>query len=238
MTREEYLAALRRELRTLPEPDITDICGDFEEHFAIGLSQGKTEHEISAELGDPTVVAATYFDENLEDIGHTMKESAAAHAAVAGALAAGTAGTAGTGTAAGAAGTAGSAGTSGAAGTVGTTGTAGNAQTTGAVKDVSGARLFVILLNVLLTWWVALSVFGMLISFWGISVSLLAGGVGALAAIAAATSEWTAVLVLTGIAAILMAAATGILNFFLTKWTIIGCKAYVNWNKKLCNEGF
>ena len=238
MTREEYLAALRRELRTLPESDITDICGDFEEHFAIGLSQGKTEHEISAELGDPTTVAATYFDENLEDIGHTMKESAAAHAAAASAASASAASAAANRPAAVNSGTSGTSG-AGAAGTgTANSGTAGTAQNKPAEKDVSGARLFVILLNVLLTWWVALSVFGMLISFWGISISLMAGGIGALAAIVAAASEWTVVLVLSGIAAILMAIATGILNFFLTKWTVIGCRAYVKWNKKLCSEGF
>ena len=73
MTKEDYISNLRRALHTLPEADIADISQDFEEHFAIGLSQGKTEHEISAELGDPALVAATYFDEGLEDIGHTMK---------------------------------------------------------------------------------------------------------------------------------------------------------------------
>lgn len=66
MTREEYLATLKRELKTLGENELTEICGDFEEHFSIGLSQGKTEHEISAELGDPRNVAETYLSENIE----------------------------------------------------------------------------------------------------------------------------------------------------------------------------
>ena len=74
MTRQEYLSAIRKELSSLSESEVNDIVRDFDEHFEVGLSQGKTEHEISAELGDPVSVARTYFDD-LEDVGHTMKES-------------------------------------------------------------------------------------------------------------------------------------------------------------------
>lgn len=209
MTREEYIAALKNALRALPEPDITDIAQDFEEHFSIGLSQGKTEHEIAAELGDPTIVAGTYFEESLEDIGHTMKESAA-HTAAAAASSANRAAVTSSGT----------------------------TQAGTPVKDVSGARLFVILLNVLVTWWAALTIYGTLLSFWCVSLSLMVGGIGAFAGLAATSGQWTAILALFGIAGVMMAVATGILNYFLSKWTIIGSRAYINWNKKLYNEGF
>ena len=223
MTRQEYISALKNALRALPEPDITDIAQDFEEHFEIGLSQGKTEHEIAAELGDPTVVAGTYFEESLEDIGHTMKESAA-HTAAAAAAASSANRAAMT-----APGTPGSSSTAGVSGTT---------QAAAPVKDISGARLFVILLNVLVTWWAALTIYCTLFSFWCISLSLMVGGVTAFAGLAAAPGQWTAILVLSGIAGVTMAVATGIMNYFLSKWTVIGSKAYINWNKKLYNEGF
>jgi len=233
MTREEYLAALKGALHTLPSSDIADICGDFEEHFSIGLSQGKTEHEISAELGDPITVAGTYFDEGLEDIGHTMKESAA-HAAAASAAAATAASSANRPAVTGS----GSSGTSGAAGTPTASAESAAAGTGSQGKDLTGARLFVILFNILVGWWVAITIYSTLLSFWCASLSLLVAGVGVFAAIAAAAGGWIAVLVLSGIALILLAIATGILNFFLSKWTVIGTKAYVNWNKKIYNEGF
>jgi len=219
MTREEYLATLKSALHSLPESDIADIARDFEEHFSIGLSQGKTEHEISAELGDPATVAGTYFDEGLEDIGHTMKESAAHYASAASSAAANRS----------------------AAETSGTTGTTGSTAAVKPVspqKDLTGARLFVILLNVLITWWVAITVISTLFSFWCVSISLLVGGIGSFTALAAAPGDWISVFVLFGLAGILLAVATGILNFFLSKWTVIGSKAYISWNKKLYNEGF
>lgn len=219
MTREEYLATLKSALHSLPETDIADIARDFEEHFSVGLSQGKTEHEISAELGDPVTVASTYFDEGLEDIGHTMKESAAHYAAAASSA---------------------SANKPAAVTSVisGTAGSEGAAKAISPEKDLTGARLFVILLNVLITWWVAITVLSTLFSFWCISVSLLIGGIGSFTALAAAPGDWISVFILFGMAGILLAVATGILNFFLSKWTVIGSKAYINWNKKLYNEGF
>lgn len=77
MNREEYLARLRKALSSLPASEVTDICGDFEEHFAIGLSQDKTEHEISAELGDPERVAGSY----LGDAGEAVSTEDAVRAA-------------------------------------------------------------------------------------------------------------------------------------------------------------
>ena len=205
MTRDEYISTLKRALASMPETDISEIAQDFEEHFEIGLSQGKTEHEISAELGDPTDVAKTYFEPGLQDIGHTIEES----------------NTFG----------------EGASNAFVSTCTSGS-STAAAEKDLTGARLFVILFNILVMWWVVITIFSMLLSFWGISISLLVAAIAAFAGIPAVTGGWISVLVLAGIGGILLAAATGILNFFLSKWTVIGCRAYVNWNKKLYKEGF
>jgi uncharacterized membrane protein len=220
MTRDEYISTLKNALASMPEADISDIARDFEEHFDVGLSQGKTEHEISAELGDPTTVAQTYFEPGLQDIGHTMEENKA-HGS-------GTGNTSSAGNDSGASTASVSTCTSGAPG----------ASTAAAEKDLTGARLFVILFNILVMWWVVITVFSVLLSFWGISISLLVAAIAAFAAIPAVTGGWISVLVLAGIGGILLAAATGILNFFLSKWTVIGCRAYVNWNKKLYKEGF
>jgi len=224
MTRQEYLSAIRKELSSLSESEVNDIVRDFDEHFEVGLSQGKTEHEISAELGDPVSVARTYFDD-LEDVGHTMKESEEA-AANGSAEAAGqiTPVIAPAGT-----------GTDSKAGTA----SAGNApQAVPVQKDVSGARLFVVLFNILLTWWVFLTIVGILISFWAVSAALLAVGIAGFVGLAAAAGGWIAVLVLLGISGVTLGIGTGIINYFMTKWFVIGCKAYVKWNIKLYNEGF
>ncbi len=85
MTREEYIAALKRELGILGEQEVSEICSDFEEHFSVGISQGKTEHEISAELGDPRSVAETYLSDNIEQASGyraTAKNTAAVTQAV------------------------------------------------------------------------------------------------------------------------------------------------------------
>lgn len=60
MNREEYLKQLKAALKTLPEDELQDILYDYEEHFDIALSKGKSEEEISAELGDPKEVAKNH----------------------------------------------------------------------------------------------------------------------------------------------------------------------------------
>lgn len=60
MTRDEFIKNLRGSLKRLPPEEIEDIVYDYEEHFQIGLSKGKTEEEISKELGDPKVIAKMY----------------------------------------------------------------------------------------------------------------------------------------------------------------------------------
>ena len=236
MTRQEYLSAIRKELSSLSESEVNDIVRDFDEHFEVGLSQGKTEHEISAELGDPVQVARTYFDD-LEDVGHTMKESeeAAANAASASAAANGTVGS----TVPTAASSPQIPAAASYAGSQAGTASAGNApQAVPVQKDVSGARLFVVLFNILLTWWVFLTIVGILISFWAVSAALLAVGIAGFVGLAAAAGGWIAVLVLLGISGVTLGIGTGIINYFMTKWFVIGCKAYVKWNIKLYNEGF
>ena len=60
MTKQEYLKELRKNLRGFSQEEIDDILYDYEEHFSIGLSSGKTEEEIAEELGDPKDIAEQY----------------------------------------------------------------------------------------------------------------------------------------------------------------------------------
>ena len=60
MNREEYLRILKSSLYHLPTSEIEDILWDYEEHFDIGISKGKSEEEISQELGSPRDIARNY----------------------------------------------------------------------------------------------------------------------------------------------------------------------------------
>jgi len=57
MNKKEYLRKLKR---LIPVDERVDIIGDYEDHFATGISEGKTEYEIALELGDPRDVAKEY----------------------------------------------------------------------------------------------------------------------------------------------------------------------------------
>lgn len=61
MNRENYLRKLRIGLESLPQEELEDILSDYEEHFDIGASKGKTEEEIAKELGNPFEVATSYM---------------------------------------------------------------------------------------------------------------------------------------------------------------------------------
>ncbi len=57
MNKKEYLKKLKR---FLPASERAEILSDYEDHFATGLSEGKTEQDIASELGDPKDVASEY----------------------------------------------------------------------------------------------------------------------------------------------------------------------------------
>lgn len=60
MNRIEFISNLRFNLQGTNSSEVEDILSDYEEHFDIGLSKGKTEEEISKELGDPKDIAKSY----------------------------------------------------------------------------------------------------------------------------------------------------------------------------------
>ena len=60
MTREQFLWQLRLSLGNMPDADKQDIVYDYEEHFRIGLADGKSEVQIAESLGNPRVIGNSY----------------------------------------------------------------------------------------------------------------------------------------------------------------------------------
>lgn len=201
MTREEYIAALRNELGVLSESEVSDICADFEEHFSIGLSQGKTEHEISAELGDPISVADTYLSDNIE-MASGYKATPKSHAAITQKV------------------------------------TQSGTQAVKAPVDLTGPRLFVVLFNVLFMVWVAFSIYGAILSFWAVTVGMFIGVIAIFVSLAVVPAGAVAGVVLAALALLSFTVCSAVVNFFITKFAIIGTNEYIKWNKKIYNEGF
>ena len=62
MNKSEYLNKITNELGHMPYGDVKDIIQSMEEHFDEGVSEGRSEEEIAASLGDPAELAAEFKD--------------------------------------------------------------------------------------------------------------------------------------------------------------------------------
>ena len=62
MNKTEYVTKLTNELGHMPYGDVKDIIQSIEEHFEEGISEGRSEEEIAASLGDPKELAAEFKD--------------------------------------------------------------------------------------------------------------------------------------------------------------------------------
>ncbi|EEG78988.1 HAAS signaling domain-containing protein [Dethiobacter alkaliphilus] len=60
MNKHEFMTTLNKALAGIATQDRDEIIFDYEEHFRIGLSDGKTEEEIAASLGDPRAIARQF----------------------------------------------------------------------------------------------------------------------------------------------------------------------------------
>jgi uncharacterized membrane protein len=68
MSREQFLAELRRSLGGIPEAEKKEILYDYEEHFRMGAADGQSEEEIGRKLGNPRVIGRSYrIDSLLEE---------------------------------------------------------------------------------------------------------------------------------------------------------------------------
>lgn len=70
MNKADFLSKLESSLHQISEAERRDILQDFEEHFQIGLAEGKSEEDIVAGLGSPDHIAkellANYHIEKVE----------------------------------------------------------------------------------------------------------------------------------------------------------------------------
>lgn len=57
MTKIEFLGELRKHLVNMTEYEKYEVIADYEEHFVIGASEGRSELEIAQSLGDPELIA-------------------------------------------------------------------------------------------------------------------------------------------------------------------------------------
>jgi uncharacterized membrane protein len=64
MNKEEFLKTLENYLEGFTEEEKAEILYDYEEHFRIGLENGKTEDALIEELGDPLNIATQYKQSN------------------------------------------------------------------------------------------------------------------------------------------------------------------------------
>jgi uncharacterized membrane protein len=80
MNKQEFLTTLEQGLDSIAENERKDILYDYEEHFSIGLAEGKSEEEIASALGDARSIArqfnADYHVKQAEDsasVGNIVK---------------------------------------------------------------------------------------------------------------------------------------------------------------------
>lgn len=57
MNKTKFLTLLRKKLDGMPIKEQNELLEDYETHYDFGQQQGKTEEEISSELGDPLELA-------------------------------------------------------------------------------------------------------------------------------------------------------------------------------------
>lgn len=60
MTKKEFLAILRGELKGYDSAEIDDLVSDYETHFDEGHAAKRSEKEIAQKLGDPKMIAREY----------------------------------------------------------------------------------------------------------------------------------------------------------------------------------
>ncbi len=78
-TKNEYMQELARHIRSLPEQDRRELLADYEEHFAMGLQNGKTEEAICRSLGTQEILMTTWVKQIDEKPSQMRSPSMLAH---------------------------------------------------------------------------------------------------------------------------------------------------------------
>jgi uncharacterized membrane protein len=241
MNKQQYLGILRQELKNLGPAAVDEIIRDFEEHYANGLVQGKSENEITADLGSPTEIARQYLEGTYEGIPPLEEPRGAGQpiqAAQAGQTAQATqstqtAQTAHTAQAASAAPKAPTAAPAQAATGTQAAGSAAASTAAPGRKINETALVLVIVLNILFGIPIWISLFTTLFGCW-----VAAGGIGVAALVLFVLAIVQAgyaslILALFGLSLTALAILVIILMVYLSKWLVIGLVHYVRWNGRL-----
>lgn len=75
MNKKDFLSILANGLKDFPEKELADILFDYQEHFTIGKSNGKTEEEIINELGNPYEIVYQYRCAYLEKTSYDNQDT-------------------------------------------------------------------------------------------------------------------------------------------------------------------
>ncbi len=235
MNKNEFMHILQQELKVLGPETVTDILADFEEHFANGLARGKSEAEITAELGDPLEIAQQYMDSTEAAVAsrpvletaryrHPDTPQAPASAAV-------------TPRAAAVQQPAPAAVVPSSVPQVSVAGVTGPATQPASRKINEAALVAVIVFNIFLGIPIWIALYSTLFGFW-----VAAGGIGVAACVLFATAIIKAgvtslILMLFGLSLTALTILAVILMVYLTKWLCLGLAAYVRWNRHLVTGG-
>jgi uncharacterized membrane protein len=73
MNEKQYVAALRKGLKSIDAEDREVVLGDYREHFRLGREAGKGDAEIASSLGDPGEAAAGAVAELVGEEGNREK---------------------------------------------------------------------------------------------------------------------------------------------------------------------
>jgi len=65
MNKSEYIRLLGKELGSVHTEEHKEILADYDEHFRMGVLEGKSEEQIAEALGDPKVIAKQYKVDSL-----------------------------------------------------------------------------------------------------------------------------------------------------------------------------
>ena len=60
MNKSEFMNVLESQLEGIPATDKTEILYDYDEHFRMGIEQGKTEEQVSEALGNPKTIGKQF----------------------------------------------------------------------------------------------------------------------------------------------------------------------------------
>jgi len=60
VNKNEFIKALEANLEGIPAADKSEILYDYEEHFRMGMEQGKTEEQVAEALGNPRTIGKQF----------------------------------------------------------------------------------------------------------------------------------------------------------------------------------